>query len=56
MKHLFKNWKTTFCGVATIFYAVKTIIVSGDITASWQTLIAGLGLIFAKDFNVTGNE
>ena len=54
MKDLFKNWKTTFCGLAVIFTGVKGLLTSQDFGSSINTIIAGIGLIFAKDFNVTG--
>lgn len=54
MKHIFRNWKTTFCGLATIFTGVKNIILTGDIAGSINTIMIGVGLIFAKDYNITG--
>lgn len=57
-----KNWKTAVAGVATILGALATLSldfvngsVSGDkLTAQISAIAAGAGLIFAKDFNVTG--
>ena len=51
---MFKNWKTTICGIATILYGVKTIITTGDLNTSWHTIVAGVGLLLSKDFNVSG--
>lgn len=55
MRKIFKNWKTTFCGIATIFTGVKQIITTGDLAGSINTIMLGIGLIFAKDYNVTGS-
>lgn len=53
------NWKTTVTGTAAIFAAVGTLFTNGAFDAShlstaFPAVIAGLGLIFAKDSNVTG--
>lgn len=56
MQYLLKNWKTTLAGIVTI---------AGVITATWLPqyadelakatgILAGLGLIAAKDGNKTG--
>ena len=58
-----KNWKTTAFGVCTILAAVgaagKALLdgdpaTSLDLTATIAAVMAGFGLIFAKDSNVTG--
>ena len=58
-----KSWKTTILGVLTIatavFGAVMALIDGNPATnPNWETLIAaitaGIGLIAAKDSNVTG--
>lgn len=57
-----KNWKTTVAGIATIIAAVAhaaTQFASGGIGAVDFTVLtagvtAGIGLLGAKDFNVTG--
>lgn len=51
-----KNWKTTLTGVLTIGTAVAHIATSGggvDATSLAQ-IMAGLGLLFSKDFNTVG--
>jgi hypothetical protein len=53
MKKLFKNWKTTFFGFATIIGGVAAIL-KGDLVTGISTLGAGLGLTAAKDFDKTG--
>ncbi len=53
---MIKNWKTTLAGVAAILSVVTKIVTIGAI--DWQTdapaILAGIGLITAKDSNVTG--
>ena len=57
-----KNWKTTSTGITMVvaglvglYYAVKTGNVNeASITASLGSILGGIGLIFAKDSNVTG--
>lgn len=57
-----KNWKTTSTGITMIVGAVIGVyfayknnqINEAVITASISSLLGGLGLIFAKDKNVTG--
>jgi hypothetical protein len=58
-----KSWKTTVMGILTIMGA---LIVAGkalldndpstnvDVAALWVSIMAGIGLITAKDSNVTG--
>jgi ABC-type branched-subunit amino acid transport system permease subunit len=57
-----KNWKTTSMGISAIVsgitgivYALKSKNLSPEIiSASTTGILVGIGLIFAKDFNVTG--
>ena len=53
MKKLFKNWKTTFFGFATIIGGLAAIL-KGDLVTGITTVGAGLGLASAKDFDKTG--
>jgi hypothetical protein len=53
MKKLFKNWKTTFLGFATVLGGVASII-KGDILTGITAIGAGLGLTVAKDHDKTG--
>lgn len=54
------NWKTTIAGVSAIFAAIGSLFTAtGTIDLSHLStvlpaVLAGLGLIFAKDHNVTG--
>jgi hypothetical protein len=56
------NWKTTTAGLAAILTAAGDVITQfttghwdpGRLMADWTGLVAGIGLIFAKDGNVTG--
>jgi len=50
---MFKNWKTTLAGIASICTGVVAIT-NGDIYSGATAIIAGLGLVVGKDFNVTG--
>lgn len=59
-----KNWKTTSAGIVAIaggistiaFAAVEKHITPELITASLTAILTGIGLIFAKDHNVSGNN
>ena len=53
MKKLFKNWKTTFFGFATIVGGIAAIV-TGDLVTGITTIGAGLGLTAAKDLDQTG--
>lgn len=48
-----KNWKTTIAGAASLLTGIVQII-KGDIASGASAIVAGIGLIFAKDNNVTG--
>ncbi len=50
-----KNWRTTVTGILAIVTAVWTMINTGTAdAANISAVIAGIGLILAKDSNVTG--
>jgi hypothetical protein len=54
-----KNWKTTSTGIIMIIGAIVAVIFTKPLTqeviiASATAVVGGLGLIFAKDNNVTG--
>ncbi len=59
-----KNWKTTTLGILAIIGAIADAatcsITSGQIMScimeQWPALVAGAGLLFAKDFNVSGTQ
>lgn len=59
-----KNWKTTMAGIIAIvggvvalyFAAKNKKIDEATITASLTSILTGVGLIFAKDFNVSGSS
>jgi len=55
MKNVLKNWKTTLLGVATIVITLLTYKGKID-TTTGAAITSGLGLILAKDSNVTGTE
>lgn len=48
-----KNWKTTLAGAASILTGIVTIL-KGDVVNGVTAIIAGAGLIVAKDHDVTG--
>lgn len=53
--NLLVNWKTTFIGVCSVFAVAANVVQNGAIHAEDITaLMTAIGLIFAKDFNVTG--
>lgn len=55
MKHIAINWKTSAAGLATLFATVAHIISTKTVDATDFTgIMTGIGLVFAKDGNVTG--
>ena len=50
---MLKNWKTTLAGLGAIITGVATIV-KGDIVGGVSAVITGIGLIGAKDYDVTG--
>jgi hypothetical protein len=59
---LLVNWKTTLAGVGTLAGAIATVATTlskgtldqQTLTTLFSTVLAGIGLIAAKDSNVTG--
>jgi uncharacterized membrane protein len=59
-----RNWKTTMSGIlaivggiTTITYAIFNKSVTPEIiTAAATSILTGIGLMFAKDSNVTGTK
>ncbi len=53
-----KNWKTTLAGALTVAIVAAKIfwpnIITAEVAAEATTLMVSLGLIAAKDSNVTG--
>lgn len=54
-----KNWKTTSAGILLIIGGACGLIFTHPVTqevfmASATSILGGIGLIFAKDSNVTG--
>lgn len=52
-KIIMKNWKTTLTGVAVIIAGCALIYV-GQAAVGGTVILIGLGLVSAKDSNVTG--
>lgn len=48
-----KNWKTTLSGILTIAGGIW-MISTGKVEEGITTIIAGVGLLIAKDYNSTG--
>ena len=49
-----KNWKTSLVGLAIIMAGIYVFISTKDWTQSGIAVGVGIGLLFAKDNNVTG--
>lgn len=52
---MFRSWKTTFSGIAAVITGVVAIA-SGETFTGVTAIITGVGLMFGKDFNVTGSK
>ena len=50
---MFKNWKSSLAGLGAIILGVAKVV-SGDLSSGVTSVIAGVGLLMAKDFDVTG--
>lgn len=51
-----KNWKTTVSGISAIITGLVSIVVQKNIVEGVSAIVAGVGLISAKDHNVTGGD
>lgn len=50
-----RNWKTTLAGIVAIIGAIAKMLNAGAVaTEDIVAVVTGIGLIAAKDFNVTG--
>lgn len=51
-----RNWKTTIAGIAALMAVISKVYTVGhlDFAADGPAIMAALGLLMAKDFNVTG--
>lgn len=50
---MFKNWKTSLAGLGAVLTGIATIV-KGDVVTGVSAVITGIGLVGAKDFDVTG--
>jgi len=50
---MFKNWKTSLSGLGAIITGVA-VVLKGDVVGGVTAIITGVGLLTAKDFDVTG--
>ncbi|PYF05053.1 hypothetical protein BJ122_102279 [Rhodopseudomonas faecalis] len=61
---MFTNWKTTVAGIGAILLGaghIATNVANGTFTgnelfADFGAIVAGVGLLFGKDWNVTGGK
>jgi len=51
---MINSWKTTVCGSIMIAAGIFFYIKNGDKILSATMITAGIGLLSAKDYNVTG--
>ena len=55
-----KDWKTTLSGIAAILpqvlHAIYPTIVTSDVANGLSAFFAAIGLVAAKDSNVTGGN
>lgn len=47
---MFKNWKTSLAGLGAIVTGIATVL-KGDIVGGVTSVITGVGLIGAKDYD-----
>lgn len=47
-----KNWKTTLAGIATILAGVSKAINEGLSVEALGLIVAGIGLVLGRDYNV----
>jgi hypothetical protein len=50
---MFKNWKTSLAGIGAVISGVATAL-KGDVIGGVTAIITGIGLVGAKDYDVTG--
>lgn len=48
-----KNWKTSLLGLGSIITGVA-LFFKGNQVEAFSAISSGLGLLFSKDYNVTG--
>lgn len=53
--NMFKSWKTLAMGIVTVASGI-VLLFNGQNTEGLAAVTGGLGLIFAKDGNVTGGS
>ena len=52
---MFKNWKTTLMGLGSLFSGVL-LVVKGNVQEGLAAITTGVGLILAKDAEITPTE
>jgi hypothetical protein len=61
---MFSNWKTTLAGVGAILLAAGHLLTSvstggftgNELFADGAAIVTGIGLLFGKDWNITGGN
>ncbi|MDX2195720.1 MAG: hypothetical protein NW207_04825 [Cytophagales bacterium] len=53
MKKILRNWKTSLSGLASVILGIISIA-GGDVGTGIATIVSGVGLVAAKDSDVTG--
>ncbi len=61
---MFTNWKTTLAGIGAVLLALGhlvTTVSTGSfgfetLSADLAAIVAGIGLLFGKDWNITGGS
>lgn len=54
LAYILNNWKTTAAGVALVLKGILSALGYGDPATAVTDIVMGIGLIFAKDGDVTG--
>lgn len=53
-----RSWRTTLAGLSAILAVATKVLVAGDLNLATDvpSFLAGIGLLFAKDFNVSHTQ
>ena len=54
MNSIFISWRSTISGVIVVVLAILWMVYGGDKVVASAMIVAGLGLVAAKDSNVSG--
>lgn len=56
LAYILANWKTSAAGAALVLKGILGLLGYGDSTTAVADIVMGVGLIFAKDGNITGGS